>query len=234
MANNCTGFMYVRGYAPNVDEFIRIMQANYSYFKDRDNRNYTWCADPKNFSHIPHFFRVFDASPYEEPWWYIGITKCVCIDFDVAWSIYSCLFPGPQTYYNDFQTEHPNQHFGSNILIESKRLQLEIEIWSYEPGMGFQEHYKICSGILVKSEEHRFNGIWLEDYSNYQECIKELNKHNISLAFPLTEKEFNERVENGDYWYEYGLHEEEVDFLPGDEPQYLANLVMVKKVKDGD
>lgn len=227
MANNCTGFMYVRGYAPNVDEFIKIMQATYSYYKDSKNKDYTWCADPKNFSHIPHFFRVFEAIPYEEPSWYYGVTKCVCIDFDVAWSIYSCLFDGPHTYYGDYQKDHLNQHFASTILIESKRLQLEIEIWSYEPGMGFQEHYKICSGILVKDQEFNFHTLWLEDFSNYIEFLEKCNGRNI----PLSQKEFDERIKCEDYYYEYGLQEEEVDFLPEDKPKYLANLVMVKQVK---
>lgn len=221
MPNICTGFMNVRGYAPNVDEFIAILQANYSYYKDKDNGDYTWCADPKNFTHIPHFFRVFSAIPFNTVW-HSGVYKCVSLDFEVAWSVDVCMFSGPYSYYYGYQKEHPNQHFASHILAESKRLQLEIEIWSYEPGMTFQEHYKICSGILVKDEEFNFNIAWLEDYSNYEEFKKE---HSSAL---LTKQKFEKCVANGEYYYEYGLHEEEVDFLPEDKPLYLANLVMIK------
>lgn len=228
MPNLCTGFMNVRGRADCVDEFIAILQANYSYYANKDNGDYTWSADPKNFSHIPHFFRVFDAYLMDDPVYHGACYKAVVISYELAWSVYSCMFPGPFTYYGDFQNEHPNQHFGSNILIESKRLQLEIEIWSYEPGMGFQEHYKICSGILVKNEEFSFKGLWLEDYSNYEEFKKDCTDPEIAL----TEQQFNERIKEENYWYEYGLQEEDVDFFPEDEPIYLANLVMVKKVKE--
>ena len=41
MPNLCTGFMNVRGYAPNVDEFVKILQANYSYYKDAKNGDYS-------------------------------------------------------------------------------------------------------------------------------------------------------------------------------------------------
>lgn len=227
MPNICTGFMTVRGRADCVDEFIKILQANYCYYKDKENKDYTWCADPKNFTHIPHFFRIFDASLIDDPVYISQVYKCVSISIEVAWSVYSCMFPGPHTYYSDFQKEHFGDHFGSNILKESKRLQLEIEVWSYEPGMVFQEHYKICSGILVKNEVFNFNCLWLEDYSNYEEFVKDCKGD----TFPLTEQQFNERIENNDYYYEYGLHEEVVDFSPSDEPKYLANLVMVKQVK---
>lgn len=221
MPNLCTGFMNIRGYAPNVDEFIAILQANYSY--NKSDEDWTYCADSKNFSHIPHFFRVFQAIPFNEVW-HSGIYKCVSIDLEVAWSIYCCMFSGPLTYYNDFQRNHYNQHFASHILAESKRLQLEIEIWSYEPGMGFQEHYKVCSGVLVKNECFNFSGVWLEDYANYEEFKNDEGNKDV----PIDEQAFNERIKAEDYWYEYGHHEEEVDFLPEDEPIYLANIIMVK------
>ena len=221
MPNSCTGFMNIRGYAPNVDEYVAILQANYSYYKDSANHDYTHYVDPKNFSHIPHFFRVFSAYEFDTVW-SSGICKCVAIDFDVAWSVYCCMFPGKHTYYNDFENEYHGNHYGSNILIESKRLQLEIEIWSYEPVCAFQEHYKICSGILVKDESFEFHNIWLEDFSNYKEFK---NKYPDNS---LTKQEFEQRIASKDYYYEYGLHEEEVDFLPGDNPEYLAHLVMVK------
>ena len=80
----------------------------------------------------------------------------------------------------------------------------------------------------MKDEEHNFNGLWLEDYSNYQEFLNDCNGDTI----PLSEDEFNQRTKEENYWYEYGLHEEEVDFFPEDPPMYLANLIMVKPVKE--
>ena len=228
MPNYCTGFMNVRGRADCIDEFIAILNANYSYYMDSKNGDYTWCADPKNFTHTPHFFRVFSAILMDDPIWHSGVYKAASIQFEVAWSVYCCMFPGEWSYYDSFEKDHPGQHYGSNILIESKRLQLEIEIWSYEPGMCFQEHYKICSGILVRDETFSFKALWLEDYSNYEEFKKVCD----DPAITLTEQQFNERIKEENYWYEYGLQEENVDFLPEDEPIYLANLVMVKTVKE--
>lgn len=225
MPNYCTGFMNVRGYASNVDEFIAILQAEYSYYKSMTDFN--WYVDPSNFTHIPHFFRVFQAIPFNEVW-HSGVYKCVSIDLEVAWSIWTCMFNDQHTYYYDINKKHPNDHFASHILAESKRLQLEIEIWSYEPGVGFQEHYKICSGILVKNEEYSFSGVWLEDYANYEEFKNDEANKDI----PISKNEFNKRIKEKNYWYEYGLQEEEVDFLPEDPPIYLANLVMCKYRKE--
>ena len=193
MPNLCTGFMNVRGRSDCVDELIAILNANYSYYKDSKNNDYTWCADPKNFSHIPHFFRVFESYLLDDPVYHSAVYKAVVLSFEVAWSVWSCMFGGPHTYYNDFEIDHPNEHFGSTILKESKRLQLEIEIWSYEPGMGFQEHYKICSGILVKDELYNFHPIWLEGYNNYNEFKNDYENSQL----PITEEEFNNLIKEG-------------------------------------
>lgn len=228
MPNLCTGFINVRGRADCVDEFIAILQANYSYCPNSKNGDFTWVADPNNMTHIPHFFRVFEADLFDDPVWHSGVYKSASISIEVAWSVWTCMFNGPHTYYDDFQKNHFGDHFGSNILAESKRLQLEIEIWSYESGMCFQEHYKICSGILVKNEEFSFNIFWLDDYSNYKEFLEVCN----DIAIPLTEQEFKERIKCQNYYYEHGLQEEDVDFLPEDKPIYLANIVMVKPIKE--
>ena len=222
MPNICTGFMNVRGYAPNVDELLKILDANYSYYKDSSNHDYSWCVDLKNFSHIPHMFRVFSAYKFDEKW-NSGVYKCISIDFECAWSVNSCMMGGPWSYYMQFEQEHPGQHYGTTLLKESKRLQLEIELWSYEPGMTFQEHYKICSGILVKDECLDFTIMDIEDINNYDE---------FKTKYPdakTTKEEFEERIINEDPWIEE-TYEEEVDFLPGDDPNYLARIVMVKEV----
>jgi len=227
MPNICTGFMNVRGRADCVDELLKILDANYSYYKDKNNYDYSWCVDPKNFTHIPHFFRVFSAYKFDEHW-NSGIYKCVSIDFECAWSVSSCMMGGPWSYFMQFEHDHPGEHYGSTLLKESKRLQLEIELWSQEPGMAFQEHYKICSGILVKDECLDYNLIYLDNYNSYEE---------VKADYPntsMTKDQFEDYVVNEVDYYE-DMHEEEVDFLPGDDPVYLAHLVMVKKVeKEGN
>jgi hypothetical protein len=154
------------------------------------------------------------------------VYRYVALDIECAWSVYCCMFDGPLTYYEDFQTEHPNNHFGTHILQESKRLNLEIEIWSREGGVGFQEHYKICSGILIKDEEYKFKEYYIGKYINLDE-FKGLYK-DIFPQIKTQEQLDKLRYDNGDCFIAE-CKDEVYDFGPGDQPKYLANLVMVKK-----
>lgn len=233
MPNYCYGRMYIRGYAGYVDELVNILKADYSYYRKNPDGsiNYSyneWCLDKENFTHIPHFFRVFEAEVIDEVW-NSGVYKCVAVDLTCAWSIFCCMFDGPYTYYNQFEKEHYNQHFGSTILKESKRLQLEIEIWSSEEGMGFQEHYKICSGILIKDEEFdNIEGIYFSEdpdvrtVNSYKEFKEKYGKH-----FPdVTRREYEKYCKYEEY---LTLTEpEQTDFIPGESPIYMGNLVMCK------
>lgn len=229
MPNYCYANMRVRGYASNVDEFIEILKANYSYRlkKPDGTTDYSkYVVESGNFSHIPHFFRIFEtyvANYYDG----FGLIKCVDLEIEVAWSVYCCLFSGPLTYYNQFCAEHPDNHFGSCIEIESKRLQLEIEIWSREPMIGFQEHYKICSGIVTKAAEHDgfFSDI-LFKAKTYEEFIR--NRDNEWAIDYVDRDFFNKNLKGeGEYIYEK-MVPEEYAFGIEDPPKYLCELVMVK------
>jgi hypothetical protein len=222
MANICLGYINVRGYKDNVEEFIQILQADYSYCNKENYFEYV--VDRNNFSHIPHFFRIFETNIIEDVM-LSGVYRCVILDIECAWSVYCCMFNGPHSYYYNFQRDHLGNHFGTHILQESKRLNLEIEIWSYESGMAFQEHYKICSGILVKDEEYNFNEYYIEDISLDE--FKEL----CGERFPQiqTQEQLDKlRQDNGPVIV-VDEQEETYDFGPSDQPKYLANLVMVKK-----
>ena len=52
MPNWCETAIKVKGYKPNVDEFIRILNADYDYRS-------------MEFSHIPHLFRIFHVEEIE-------------------------------------------------------------------------------------------------------------------------------------------------------------------------
>lgn len=100
-----------------------------------------------NYNHPTyHFHRVFEADVYDRGDGYALISG------DVAWSIYSamlCLLGGCESTGKEYT-------FISNV---SKSLQLKIEIFSSEPGIGFQEHY------LIRNGEMMIEGC--EDYTEY-------------------------------------------------------------------
>lgn len=232
MPNYCDGYMYVRGYKDNVEEFIRILNADYSYYKKKpdgspDYFNHEWCTDPSNFTHIPHMFRIFEAEVTQEVY-NSGVYKCVQIDLSCAWSFYCCMFKGPHTYFDQFERDHYGEHFGTHILRESKRLQLEIEIWSHEPGMCFQEHYKICSGVLIKDEEYSTNVIGFSREPEFTDTRSYMEfKTEYGNKFPDVTRVKYEDLLDEEYYLE-DKHPEQVDFMPGEDPIYMGNLVMCK------
>ena len=110
---------------------------------------------------------------------------------DVAWSVGGCwispsLMPGEED--NSYPNGKPmNYHFThtrkkrfSNLKITvpqiCKLLDCAMEVWSREPGMGFQEHYLINhDGEFV-----------IEDTTDWAECYYEedLNTHDTVLVSP--------------------------------------------------
>ena len=137
MPNICIGTVKVRGYKDNVDEFTRIIQSNYNYDK------------PDLDFHKPHFWRVFEAylSSYET----YGLLAVAEYDISCAWSVAACMLPGKFSYYDDTKDGiNGIKTYGTHLLEIGKKLNLDVEIFSSEPGVGFQEHYRAggCPGIV--------------------------------------------------------------------------------------
>ena len=184
MPNWCETAIKVKGYKPEVDEFIRILNADYDY-------------SSMEFSHIPHLFRVFYVEELE---YYIipksdniVVAELYC---DCAWSAYSCMFPGEHTYYDSLKNRL-SHFYGTNIIDLSKNLRLDIEIITKEPGMLFQEHYRIINGDLVLEKEFSFDLDHIDGYDNYQDYKKEYQDTK------LTEDEFNNAKRNGEDYIEH-------------------------------
>lgn len=117
--------MHVRGKKENIERLLKIM---------------TDYEEPR------HFWRVFtaDADFYEpDPQ---GIT-IAHIFGDCAWSVYSCMMTGECTYANDVDTSCQ-----TGLQDESKRLELELELYSDECGFAFQEHYHFNQGEEIANE----------------------------------------------------------------------------------
>lgn len=155
MANNCAYNMKVVGNRKeDVDEFLSMM--DYSHPEGK------------------FFARIFEAYPYnfkEENGKY-----AMFIAGDCAWSVYSCMCGGIFTYYTDNQK---NDNQITNLAIETKRLNLKVEIYSQEPGVGFAEHIIYDNGECVEMEETDFEEYWDLDNMTIEEFEQE---HGITLS----------------------------------------------------
>lgn len=81
-------------------------------------------------------------------------------------SVYSCMLEGENTYYNSYiaNEEFTEDFKGTNILIASKRLNLEIEIYSTVYGDNFEEHYYIKNGKLLIERVENFE-LYYDEYN---------------------------------------------------------------------
>lgn len=215
MPNYCDYKMRVRGVPTQVDQFIAIIQA-----EDYDQR---------------HLYRVFNADIINQSIDVFGL-KTVIIGGYCAWSVYSCMMEGPFTYYDYSRNdEHPADptNMGTSLIIESKRLGLLLEVYSDEPGIGFQEHICIGNGNILADECVDCNTYWIGDYDTYQDWIKywydneeEAKKHNVKLTKEIFDDCKKKEIEE----YKDGGFEVNNEFIFQTEhlPQFPMRMVLCK------
>jgi hypothetical protein len=163
--------MCVKGTKENVEEFIKIIQADYDY-------------GTMKFSHDRHFFRVFEAD-YDEVEEIGDKIYQVIINGYCAWSVNSCMLDQHfSSYYNNLKERYPNEFRGTTLIIESKRLNLDVEVYSEEGGMCFQEHYIILKGDMTCDECVDWEEYFLGDYDTKEEAEEE-------LEIEITDEEWN-------------------------------------------
>lgn len=158
MPNYCYYSMCVKGSKKNVEEFIKVMQADYNYSE-------------KHFTFDRHMFRVFSAYA-DEVERDKGNVYSTVINGDCAWSVSTCMFEG--NYYNSLKERYPDEFRGTTLLRESKRLKLNIEVYSEESGCCFQEHYVIMDGDLIVDECVEWEEYSLDEYETKEEAEREL------------------------------------------------------------
>ena len=130
MANNCYYELRAKGEPENLRELASILGA--AGFGGSEN--------------TPYFSRVFDSNVVDEG----TIDKgTITVVGDCAWSVYACMLPGEHAYYNRFKD---SDKLVSNLLIETKRLGLVVEVYAEEYGYGFQEHIIVDNGNLKLNE----------------------------------------------------------------------------------
>jgi hypothetical protein len=150
--------MCVVGKKENIEEFIKVIQADYDY------GNMT-------FNYDRHMFRVFEAY-YDEIEERLDNMYQVVINGHCAWSVASCMLEGG--YYHNIKQRYPSEFRGTTLLLESKRLNLDIEVYSEESGCCFQEHYVIIKGDFVCDECVDWSEIWVDDYETKEEAESDL------------------------------------------------------------
>ena len=178
MPNICLAEIRVTGYAGNVDEFTRILTAYYNY-------------DTMEFSHTPHFFRVFDTYILNEETY--GVIKKVSYSIDCAWSVYCCMMNGPFSYYDENKNEFLHQYgkfYGTYIQECARRLGLFIEIFSEEEGMCFNEYYVFNNqGYQVRNEEYEMHSYDLDEYKSREDFINKTGEN-------ISEEDYQNCIEN--------------------------------------
>lgn len=138
MPNYCSFEMKVTGSEKNVKEFFETVSG------DSCNK--------------PHFPRVFEAEICEK-----GHTDdgyMICIWGYCAWSVYSCMLDGDGTYNNKANPEDK-----TTLQSESKRLNINVEVWSNESETYFIEHYLYKTGAEIINEEIDYTK-QVEEWSN--------------------------------------------------------------------
>ena len=161
MPNYCYYQMRVVGKKENVEEFVKIMQADYNY-------------QSMKFDYEKHIGgRVFEASVDEFEEVANGIYGAN-ISGDCAWSVLSCMFDGPYCYYNDIKEKYGAECRSTTVPIESERLNLSIEIYSEESGMCFQEHYLVKNGVVEIADCVDWYEYCVDEYETKEEAEKEL------------------------------------------------------------
>ncbi len=161
MANYCDYSMCIQGPAPNVEEVIKSVKAHYDY-------------DNMKFDHKSHLTRVFESDIMEDITTK-GIRKVV-IDGYCAWSVYSCMLSGLNTYYNSLKEEYGDESRATTLEELSREHNVAIEVYGSEQGDGFQEHYAFIHGEMYIDEVTDFEALYEDGYDDKEEFQESLNE----------------------------------------------------------
>lgn len=139
MANNCFYDMRITGRKKNIEELIRMMQWEGEYINDGLGRIFS-CE-------------ITDEVPLElaEANDVISIDVCG----DCAWSVNSAMRVSNRRPYS--------------LESEAKRLNLVVEVYSSEPGIGFQEHVLIDRGDVLIEDCVDYEEHWVQEYDTIED-----------------------------------------------------------------
>lgn len=127
----------------------------------------------ENYQDGEHMFRIFEADLFDDALQeservkgkHVAIITGYC-----AWSLATCMFRDQSSYYS-----HPDASSNAIDITEiSKKYDVEVEMYSEEEGIGFEEYYYIKNGkILKEGIAEDLEVIIPDSYDNYEEFIEE-------------------------------------------------------------
>ena len=189
MPNLCDYTMKIVGEKEKIATLIKYLQNDYWYVEDENSyrpteeqiRKYSHCYEEDNWKLYTnaekHFYRVFSACPDEKDGEIIYQKSSdgrwetyVC--GDCAWSVAACMMDSFLSYYSQSRNEPLREH-GTTLEIESKELDLDVEVVSAEPGCCFSEHYLYKNGELLADECFDYQEYCLDDFETKEEAEKE-------------------------------------------------------------
>ena len=211
MPNYCFADIKVRGYKDNVDEFTRILQADYDY-------------NTMEFTHKPHFFRIFDAHIVDEK--LEGVMKTTWYSIECAWSVSCCMCNGPFSYYDENKERFIKEYgafYATNLQKCAQKLGLFIEIFSSEEGMEFNEYMLYNNqGMKLRDDCYNMNNYDLNDYASREDFMNKTGEY-------IDEYTYKYQMEECEGWYASN----------GYEPKWIVNklvtpinVIVAKKVRD--
>lgn len=176
MPNFCNFEMKVIGTEKNLEEFCKVLKANYNV-GDKNNP--------------VHMYRIFEVNEYDHEKLENGLYASYFFG-QCAWSIYACMTDG--SYYVD-------DYNGTTLKELSEKLNLVIEVNSTEDGMGFQEHYIYRNGVALVEESTESYTLCYDDIKdkcneeNYKEIIlNELKENKMKI-----DSHIEQQVDSIDY-----------------------------------
>ena len=198
MPNYCDFDMRIRGNRKSVATFATWLKADYHYSGDVPEIYVEIEGEKIPVEH--HIgWRVFECYYDLEPFKDLKDDRDVTLYISgyCAWSVYSCMLTGPFSYCSDNHDECIKKYgkdYSLTLPQACKKLSLEAEVFSNEPGMCFAEHYHITpDGELVTDEETQYLEFYIEEYESYEEYAKSFDD-----SCPVTKAEFEKARKAGD------------------------------------
>lgn len=150
MANYCYFNLKAKGKKKDIEKLYEVLSNHYNY------------VDGVNIEKTVHLSRIFDCGMLDdEILEEDGMYNCT-FEGNCAWSVICCMFSGDHTYYDDYKERFKENCMATTIPMLSKELDLDIEIFSEEPGCGFMEHFLVRKGEIE-----------IEDCVDYEETYDE-------------------------------------------------------------
>lgn len=188
MSNDCNFDIKVRGKKKDVLTLADWLSAYYDYTDSNNPRCYLVkddgdvpCAHHIGYR-VKESMLIDDLSDYEDDDEVIGDINGYC-----AWSCHSCMFEGSFSYLSD---DDNKQSFAISLPNACKELQLELELFSSEPGECFAEHYFINKeGVILVEDCVEYYEKDLSDITGNYDSYEEFKNDNLETD--ITEEEYN-------------------------------------------